>query len=114
MLYSVAICTWNRAALLAQTLGALRRLRVPPGADWELLVVNNNGTDDPDAALPRHGAFLPLRRVFEPRLGHCHARNAAVSAARGDLLLWTDDDVLVDPEWLACYARAADRWPDAA
>jgi hypothetical protein len=37
-----------------------------------------------------------------------------VAAARGRYLIWTDDDVLVDPGWLAAYADAARRWPDAA
>jgi hypothetical protein len=36
-----------------------------------------------------------------------------VNHARGDLLLWTDDDVIVDPNWLGEYVRAATKWPEA-
>jgi glycosyltransferase involved in cell wall biosynthesis len=110
---TVAICTWNRAGLLDQTLTRMRALCIPDGVDWELLVVNNNCTDDTDAVIARHSEMLPIRRIFEPRQGLSIARNAAVAAARGELILWTDDDVLVDPDWLAAYVAAARRWPDA-
>jgi glycosyltransferase involved in cell wall biosynthesis len=55
-----------------------------------------------------------LRRLFEPRQGLSHARNRAVAAARGEALLWTDDDVLVEPDWLTEYVKAARDWPAAS
>ena len=39
---TVAICTWNRADLLDQTLSQMRALDVPRDVQWELLVINNN------------------------------------------------------------------------
>ncbi len=112
---TVAICTWNRCELLEQTLLGLERLRVPPGVEWELLVVNNNCTDDTAAVLDRHvrAGRLPIRPLLEPKQGHSNARNCAITAARGDLLLWTDDDVHVDPGWLEAYWEAAQAFPDA-
>jgi glycosyltransferase involved in cell wall biosynthesis len=114
MLVTVAICTWNRAKLLDQTLVRMRELRVSPGVEWELIVVNNNCTDETDAILEAHTGRLPLRYYSEPRPGKSHAANLAVEQARGELIIWTDDDVLVDPEWLAAYVSAAERHPDAA
>src|SRR5262249_5404549 len=111
---TVAVCTWNRAALLDRTLEQFTRLRVPAGLQWELLVVNNNCTDDTDQVLGRYRDRLPLSPLFEPRQGLSHARNCAVQAAAGDLIVWTDDDVLVDPDWLGCHVAAAQRWPEAA
>jgi hypothetical protein len=113
MKVTVAICTWNRARLLDRTLARLQELTVPEGVGWELLVVNNNCTDATDAVLARHATRLPLRRLAEPRQGHAHARNRAVRAAAGSLILWTDDDVLVDSGWLAGYVQAARDWPHA-
>jgi glycosyltransferase involved in cell wall biosynthesis len=110
---TVAICTWNRAPLLDQTLTQLRQLRIPAGVEWELLVVNNNCTDETDAVIQRHEPHLPIRRLFEEKPGLSHARNCAVEAAQGELILWTDDDVLVDPGWLCAYVDAANQWPDA-
>jgi glycosyltransferase involved in cell wall biosynthesis len=97
---SVVICTWNRARLLAQTLESLRGVRIPAGVSWELLVVNNNCTDDTDRVAARYADRLPLVLCHEPRPGKSSACNHAIARARGELLLWTDDDVLVDPAWV--------------
>src|SRR3954466_9456793 len=114
MRLTVAICTWNRSALLRQTLEQMTSLRIPPGLEWELLVVNNNCTDETDSVLADFAARLPLRRLFEPKPGQSNARNTAVNESTGSYIVWTDDDVLVDPDWLAAYARAFERWPDAS
>jgi glycosyltransferase involved in cell wall biosynthesis len=111
---TVAICTWNRARLLDQTLAGLRQLRPAAGLAWDVVVVNNNCTDDTDAVLERHAKALPLRRVFEPVPGISAARNRALAEATGDWIVWTDDDVLVDPGWLAEFAAATRRHPAAA
>ncbi|MDB5311375.1 MAG: glycosyl transferase family 2 [Gemmataceae bacterium] len=97
-----------------QTLGRMRDLHTPAGLAWDLVVVNNNSTDDTDAVIERHRPHLPLTRVFEPRQGHSNARNAALAAATGEVVVWTDDDVDPDPEWLAAAADAFARHPDAA
>lgn len=114
MQLSIVICTWNRAVLLGQTLEAMTRLRVPPETDWELLVVNNHCTDQTDEVTAAYVDRLPLRRLWEPTPGKTHACNRAVREVRGDYVLWTDDDVLVSPDWMAEYLRAFERWPDAA
>ena len=111
---TVAICTCNRASSLRQTLCSLRDIAVPDDLAWELVVVNNNCTDETDRVLEEFTGLLPLRREFEPRQGASHARNRVLEVARGDYIVWTDDDVIVDRDWLAAYARAFRRWPDAA
>ena len=110
---SVVICTWNRSRLLRLTLEQMTRLEVPPGTDWELLVVNNNCSDDTDAVLADFKDRLPLVRLSESRPGKSFAANLAVEKARGDYIIWTDDDVLVAPDWLKAYLRAFANWPDA-
>ncbi len=106
MQLTVAICTWNRARRLDEALRSLHALRVPPGLDWELLVVANACTDDTSAVAARHAAQLPIRLLLEPRPGKSNALNRAVGEARGAWLVWTDDDVRVDPDWLAAYHAA--------
>jgi len=110
---TVAICTWNRAALLRETLEQMTRLAVPSNVEWELLVVDNNCTDDTEQAVHSFADRLPLRYLFEAQPGQSAARNLAVREATGDYIVWTDDDVLVDPDWLGAYARAFARWPEA-
>ena len=51
MKITVGICTWNRAKLLDLALGSMISMRIPEGVTWELLVVNNNSTDDTGKAL---------------------------------------------------------------
>jgi glycosyltransferase involved in cell wall biosynthesis len=114
MKVSVAICTWNRAKLLDQTLRQMHGLRIPIDVEWEVLVVDNNCTDDTVAVVRGHESRLPIRRIHEPKRGLSHARNCALAEAAGDLILWCDDDVLVDAEWLAAYCKVALAWPGAA
>ncbi|MDP9231438.1 MAG: glycosyltransferase family 2 protein [Actinomycetota bacterium] len=114
MRLTVAICTWNRADLLKRTLEQMTCLRVPADAAWEVLVVNNNCTDATDDVVRSFSRRLPVRQVFEAAPGLSIARNTAVRVATGDYILWTDDDVLVDSEWLRAYYDAFLQWPDAA
>jgi glycosyltransferase involved in cell wall biosynthesis len=111
---TVTICTWNRCELLRKTLEQMTKMEVPPGVTWELLVVNNNSTDETEAVTVSFSNRLPLRYLVEATPGKSNACNLAVREARGDYILWTDDDVLVSPQWLAAYSRAFVRWPDAA
>ncbi|MFO0796683.1 MAG: glycosyltransferase [Gemmataceae bacterium] len=113
MSIAVVICTWNRAALLDQTLCRMRELE-PPGEPWELLVVNNASTDDTDAVVAKHTGALPVRRLFEPTPGQSNARNCGLANTRADWVVWTDDDVQVAPGWLAAFAATARRHPHAA
>jgi glycosyltransferase involved in cell wall biosynthesis len=113
MRVTVAICTWNRAVLLQRTLDQLCQLRVPAGVEWELILVNNNSTDSTEQVATHFAQRLPMRYEVEPKQGLSHARNRALELATGELICWTDDDVLVDTEWLSAYVDAARRWPDA-
>lgn len=114
MQLTVAICTWNRSALLRHTLDSLAAVRVPDGAQWEVLVVANACTDDTAEVVQAAATHVPLRLVEEPRLGLSHARNTAALAAAGDCIIWIDDDVLVGPGWLEAYCRAIVEHADAA
>lgn len=111
---SVVICTWNRSRLLRITLEQMTRLEVPRGTQWELIVVNNNCSDDTDTVLADFQDQLPLVRLFEPTPGKSHAGNLAVREAKGKYIVWTDDDVLVDRDWLKGYLNAFARWPEAS
>ena len=111
---TVAICTWNRCELLRQTLEQMRNLEVPQGVEWELLIVNNNCTDFTDKVISCYAEYLPIRRLFEVKPGKSNACNCVIQHARGNYILWTDDDVLVDENWLTAYHEAFLRWPEAA
>lgn len=111
MIVTIAICTLNRAESLRLTLASLAAMRMPPGIEWEIVVVDNGSTDHTSRMLREHGGVI---HVYEPQRGISNARNRAVEVARGDYIIWTDDDVIVDPNWLTAYLEAFRRWPDAA
>jgi GT2 family glycosyltransferase len=111
---SLAICTYNRAASLSRTLESLRAQAGIERLEWELLVVDNNSTDATREVVEAGAASLPVRYVTEPRQGLSHARNRALDEFRGAVLLFTDDDVVLDGGWLRAYAAAIQRFPDAS
>lgn len=100
---SVIICTWNRSKTLATALASLESSVVPPGIAWEVLVVDNNSTDDTRkvCALFQERTSGRFRYLFEERQGKSFALNAGVRHAQGGILAFTDDDVTVDPYWLS-------------
>lgn len=103
----IAICTWNRAELLGGTLASISRLVLPADVSLRVIVVNNGSTDDTDSVARSFSKSLDLQIEHEPQQGHTFARNRAIAVAAGQLLIWTDDDVVVDPHWVAAYANAA-------
>jgi glycosyltransferase involved in cell wall biosynthesis len=114
MFITVAICTFNRAESLRRTLDSLAAMQVPSDLVWELVIVNNNSVDHTDEVIGEYCDRLPVRREFESRPGLSNARNRAIDTAKGEYILWTDDDVVVDPGWLRAYVEAFRRWPEAA
>ncbi len=95
--------THNRSRLLQATLESITALRWPAGVEAECIVVDNRSTDDTGkvvAAFARHSA-LPTRDVFEGGAGSSYARNRAVEEARGNFILFIDDDAVAEPEWAA-------------
>lgn len=98
---SIIVCTYNRATSLRETLAALRLQNTLPGRTWEVVIVDNNSRDDTRGVVEQFGrAWSLLRYEFEPAQGLSHARNRGIAVARGDVLLFTDDDVLPEPDWL--------------
>jgi glycosyltransferase involved in cell wall biosynthesis len=111
---TVAICTYNRCALLRHALesvvaqGAADRLR------YEVIVVDNNSTDATPQVVE---SFIAsghdnLRYIFEGRQGLSFARNTAVAQARSPIVAFTDDDVRVAGDWVVTLKRALDRYPE--
>jgi GT2 family glycosyltransferase len=102
---TVVVPTCGRPDVLRRSLEALRALDYP---DYELLVVDNTphllGTAEVVAGYAASGGRV--RYLAEPRRGVTHARNRGLAAARGEIVAFADDDVLVDRGWLGALAAA--------
>lgn len=107
---SVAVCTRNRADRLAGALDSVRAAMDVAELDGrltvELVVVDNGSTDATPQVLRDLAAADPrVRVVVEPEPGLGNARRRAVATTRGSCVLFTDDDVVVPPEWVVRLSR---------
>jgi len=98
---SVAVCTRDRPEDMAKCLASLAALRMKP---LEIIVVDNAPATDATARLVQDH-FPQFRYVREDTPGLDHARNRAIVEAKGEIVAYTDDDVMVDPGWTEALAR---------
>ena len=112
---TVALCTHNHADRLVRTLADLSSVRSPSAA-WEFLVIDNASSDATPDILARHDwpETWQVRIVREEKLGLSNARNRAIREARGEYIIFMDDDETADPEWLIAFERLIEAHaPDA-
>lgn len=109
---TVIVCTRDRASHLRASLSAILQLDYP---DFDVLVVDNAARTAETKDMVREEFQDPrVALISEPVPGLSHARNAGLRKARGDIVAYTDDDVVVDKAWLREIAAGFERAPDAA
>jgi glycosyltransferase involved in cell wall biosynthesis len=98
---TIAVPTYNRSELLEQTLASIAAIHLPPEIAAECIVIDNRSTDDTRSVVARFAAHrvLPIRYVYEGGPGSSYARNRAIDEARGDFILFIDDDAVAEPDW---------------
>lgn len=102
MTITVILCTYNRCQLLSKALDSIAASSLPGSVKWEVLVVDNNSKDRTRDVVEEFCRKYPgrFRYLFEPQQGKSYALNAGIRESRGDVLAFTDDDVIVEPTWL--------------
>lgn len=110
---SIVLCTYNRASSLAAVLESLAALQTADDLSHEILVVDNNSSDNTANVIDSVRAVYPtlIRYVFEAGQGLSRARNRGIEEARGRLIAFTDDDIRVDQNWLKELSRALIAYP---
>lgn len=106
---SMIVCTRERPAALAHCLASIRAAAAAaPQIEVELILVDNSASASAAPVLAAMGAQANLRarQVHEPVQGLARARNAALQAARADILAFTDDDCRLAPDYFAGLIRA--------
>ena len=111
MFLSVVIPTYNRLPILQKCLLALEAQ--DPAAEitgYEVVLVDDGSTDATVSWLRQHSLQLPhLRLIEQEHGGPAQGRNRGVEAARGDVVVFIDSDLVVTPSFLRCHAAALER-----
>ena len=108
MKVTVVLCTYNRSQSLARALASVVVSTMPNDVTWEVLVIDNNSTDDTRAVVSEFSERYPqiFRYIFEPKPGKSNALNRAIRETNADVLAFMDDDVQVEANWLNNLTRA--------
>jgi glycosyltransferase involved in cell wall biosynthesis len=102
MKISVILCTYNRSGILPKALDGIAGQIVSESDQYEVLVVDNNSSDRTRDVVEEFCRRYPDRfhYLFEAQQGLSHARNAGIKHARGEVLVFVDDDVATTDSWL--------------
>lgn len=106
---SVVVATRNRSSNLRRLLGGLVQQTAPPA--FEVVVADNGSFDDTPTVIDSFRSALALHSVHAPEPGKGRALNAALALAQGEIIVFTDDDVMPEPDWLFEIHRAANDFP---
>ena len=112
---SVILCTYNRQKYIYNVLRSIAENTLPHD-QYEIVLVNNNSTDDTAAECRRFSGDHPdiaFRYCVETNQGLSYARNRGIRESHGDLLAYVDDDATVNPQYLESYASFFARHPQA-
>jgi len=114
-LVSAIVCTYNRAERLERCVRALGRQR-PPAGGLEVVVVDDGSTDETPRVCRRLAEEMPNLRYVScgENRGLGSGRNLGMRTARGDLLLYTDDDCIAQEDWALRMAETLERHPVVA
>jgi glycosyltransferase involved in cell wall biosynthesis len=108
---SAIVATFDRAELLADALESLCRQTLERDA-FEVVVVDDGSRDETRETAASFRARLPLRYTYQRNAGLAAARNHGIFVARGEVLLFLDDDDLADPALLEAHAETHRRQPE--
>lgn len=114
---TVAIPTYNGASRIPQVLEQLRRQTGTESIRWEVIVIDNNSTDNTKEIVKAYQqnwlSDTPLRYCFEARQGAGYARQLAVKEAQAPLIGFLDDDNIPALNWVAAAIDFAQTHPQA-
>jgi glycosyltransferase involved in cell wall biosynthesis len=99
---SIIICSFNRAHNLPECFAFLEKQCDAAQIQWEIILVDNNSTDDTKSFVEAYSKETPLnlRYAFEGEQGLSAARNHGIRKALGKWIIFIDDDIRVSENWL--------------
>jgi len=108
---TVVICSCNRVLDLENALDSLGSMDIPTNISWEVLVVDNNSTDSTrktvENRISRGSTYI--RYIFERKQGKSYALNTGLIEAKGRIIAFIDDDIIVRKDWLSSLTNEFER-----
>jgi glycosyltransferase involved in cell wall biosynthesis len=104
---SILIPTVDRYPYLRTLLGQLRQQTIPP---CEIIIVDQSPAASRDTSLSRDFADLPLNYFVQDEAGQCSSRNAGLAVAKGDYILFIDDDDEVEANLIEQHLAALEHY----
>ena len=114
-MFSVIICTYNRDKFLYDALKHVAANDFPI-EQYEIILVNNNSTDNTESECHRFSANFPqvkFRYFVETMQGLSYARNRGIAESLGDVLIFLDDDSFVKSDYLRNLHNQLNKYPEA-
>lgn len=106
---SIIIPTFNRCEIIGNTIESCFTQNYPKDK-YEIIIADNNSSDNTKKVVTelQSRSPVPLKYIFEPRQGAHHARNTAAKESAGELLYYTDDDMIADENLLTNMTKVFD------
>ncbi len=104
---SVIVCCYNSSAVIVPTITALSEQKIPEGSGYEVILIDNNCTDNTVALANQHWTKSRdlLRVIQEEKPGVMHARLTGIKSARYEIILFVDDDNVLNRDWVIRLSR---------
>jgi glycosyltransferase involved in cell wall biosynthesis len=99
---SVILPTYNKAEYLALTLASYEHQTT---RDYEIVIIDDGSTDSTREVVDRYAKQLPIKYQRQENRGRSAARNRALALAEGEVVIFSDDDRLVAPDFIAAHLR---------
>lgn len=116
MKLSVILPTYNRSAMVVNTLRSLVKMEASSD-QWECIIVNNNSTDDTEQVVASFLQTLPagynFKLVTETEQGLSAARNRGYNESKGEYIVFIDDDETVNTQFADAYIHLFETLPEA-
>ncbi len=103
--YRIIICTYNRVAFLKETIESVLS-RLADCDNYELLVIDNNSTDNTREVVEEYLHLPIVRYIVEANQGLSFARNRGIKEAKHAIIAFIDDDVDIHPDYLSILDKA--------
>ena len=105
MRVSVVIPTKNRSSLIAQTIERIESQTIPQD-QYEVIVIDNDSVDDTRSVLEQKArTYSNLKFGLQEKPGAAATRNAGICMAKGELVVFIDDDVQAEPALIQAHLQ---------